>query len=218
MGMGGESGNDKVNNIFNKGVTTEDVKYTSYALKEASKSLGVSTDYVLYMMYPTTTKGLVDQEQVFKDNVEFVKSISPTSVVISPLAAFYGADVFEKKEEYGITVDESYNIVMPLFEYTAYLPKQFWKKIYYSIENLSFDQIVNEITRFTKKCISEGILTDIADEQVILARVAGFDGKKGLADFYFKTLNDLVSCSQGNLKDIQLKFNEKSRKIALENF
>jgi len=38
VGMGGESGNDTINLIFNKGVTSDDVKYSHQALIEAGES------------------------------------------------------------------------------------------------------------------------------------------------------------------------------------
>ena len=218
VGMGGESGSDIVNKILYKGITTDDVKYTYSALKSASRSLGTPVDFALYMMYPTTTQGLVKHEVVFKENISFVKVIEPTSVVLAPLAAFCGAEVFERKEEYGIEVDEHYNELMPSFEYTTYLPKEFWRKIDYKIEGLSFEDILVEVMNLTREFRALGVQTDMTDEQVIFARIAGFDGTKGLTEFYSKTVNDLISCSQKNLKEMYQQFNKKSREIASQNF
>jgi len=169
------------------------------------------------MIFPTTTKGMVAKGKVLKDNIDFVKQLNPTSVVISPLGAFYGAEVFQNKKAYGITVGKDFDTVMPHFEFSTYLPKQFWKLLEYKIENMNFEQILKEVKKFTMSVNELGIPTDITDEQVILARGSGFMGYEGLMDFYTKTVHDIVSCSNENLKKIYKYFNKASQKIAMEN-
>ncbi len=217
VGMGGESGNDAVNIIFNKGVTSEDVEYTKKAYEEAGKNLGKNVDFVLYMMFPTTTADHTSHDQIEQDNIDFIQRVNPTSAVISPLAAFNGAEVYVRKANFGVKVDQNFDQIMPLYEYTSYIPKEYWRPFEYHIEELNFDQIIGKVISLTQQIKDVGIPTDITDEQVIFARGSGFQGREGLTEFYQKTIVDMVSCGNLFLPQIYQNFNVKSRELALSN-
>ena len=99
------------------------------------------------------------------------------------------------------------------YEYVLYKPPSLWPDLgNIKMQGLSFRKAVEECTRLRSAIEKRGIPTDLTNELLLIADLAGYSGKEGLERFKKETSIDLVSSDYRNISKITKevnKFNER---------
>ncbi|NVM04696.1 MAG: B12-binding domain-containing radical SAM protein [Candidatus Helarchaeota archaeon] len=216
--FGAETGNDLVlREAMGKIVTREDLIYTVKALREASQNIGINVDIGLSFIYPVPTLGKVDLKQVYNDNIELAKAMSPDSILCSPPGPFKYTEWYENHDKYGFTMGDNFLSEMLNYEYVLYKPLNMWKDINISLDGIRGKGLLEKCQEMRKGFESLGFPTEITDEHFLLLRNAGYRDKAGVEIFKRETLLDIISCNYDFTNKIYKEFNKVSEMIAESN-
>jgi len=214
--IGGEAADDFIlQHVMNKGVTVYDIVATINAMREASSKEKISLDIGLSLIYPTPTLGRMSLKELKAANIELVKKTNPDSVLVNPPAPFPGTLWNRESKRFGFELDDSFARNMLGYDYVLYKPPFLWPDIHVTLEDMSFKQILNECQDMRKSIEKEGFITEVTDEQFLMLRSAGYEGREGVKKFKQETLLDILSCDYRRIKLIEKKVNRVSRTIAL---
>lgn len=214
--MGGECGNEFINNeVMNKGVSSEDIIWSTKALREAEKNCKQKVDLSLALIYPAPLLNKVTLQEVFDDNLRLIKEMGPDSVMVTPPGPFKNTQWYYKKEEFGFSFSDDIIPRAMEYEYVLYKPTRLWPEFGISLEGRPFKKVLEECSILRKEIEEKlGIPTDLTDEEFILARAAGYQGKEGALKFKEESLLDIVSCDYNFINTTSKKLNTYSSSLA----
>lgn len=213
--MGGECGNEFINNeVMNKGVSYEDLIWSTKALREAEKNCGQKVDLSLALIYPVPLLNKVSLKEVFADNLRLIKAISPDSVMVTPPGPFKNTQWNLRKEEFGFSFSDDIIPRAMEYEYVLYKPTRLWPEFGISLEGRPFKKVLEECSTLRKEIEEKlSIPTDLTDEEFILARAAGYQGKEGALKFKEESLLDIISCDYTFINSTSKKLNAYSSSL-----
>jgi radical SAM superfamily enzyme YgiQ (UPF0313 family) len=190
--MGGETGNDWINeHVMNKGITSEDIRWTIRAMRKAEQQAGQKLYISLAFIYPTPTLGKVTLEQVFEDNLELVRATKPDSVMVTPPSPFKQSTWYKARRKFGFVLDNSFVLDLMKYEYVLYKPTDLWPDIGIRLENMNFKAILKECGRLRKAIEQENIETDVSDEHFLMLVASGYSGRTD--EFKRQSMLDIIS-------------------------
>jgi hypothetical protein len=211
--MGGETGNDWVNeHVMNKGITSEDIRWTIRALREAEKKAGVRIYISLAYIYPTPTLGKLTLDEIFKDNLQLVRDTQPDSVMVSPPSPFKQSAWYKKRNHFGFDLDANFVQELIAYEYILYKPAELWQDIGITLDGMNFKTIMKECGRMRKAIESEGIETDVSDEHFMMQIATGYTQRR--KEFKRQSLLDIISGDYRWTEDVGHKLNQYSQQLA----
>jgi len=211
--MGGETGNDWVNEqVMNKGITADDIRWTIRAMREAEKQAGKKIYISLAFIYPTPTLGHVMLEKIFKDNLDLVRETKPDSVMVTPPGPFKQSTWYKERRKFGFALNDTFVQDLMRYEYVLYKPADLWPDIGITLENMNFKAIMKECGRLRKAIEQEGIETDVSDEHFLIQVASGYSGQ---ADkFKRQSMLDIISGDYRWSEKIEDQLNQFSEQLA----
>lgn len=216
--MGGECANDKINkDIMNKEANKEDIENTIMAFRQAQKNTKKNAYVSLALIYPTPLLEGIALEDVFKENIGFIKKVLPDSVIISPSTPFKNTNWYKEKR-FGFNIPKNFVDIFMKYEYVLYKPPAFWPSLGdISLNGMEFKTILYECEKMRRTVEDLGIPTDLSDEYFLMIEGSGLKGKEGLMQFKKETSIDLTSAYYKNLKKMTNETNKYSKKLAISN-
>ncbi|MDD5069895.1 MAG: B12-binding domain-containing radical SAM protein [Candidatus Omnitrophica bacterium] len=217
--MGGETANDAINDqVMNKGVTRYELEGTVKAFRQAQKNTGINAYVSVALIYPTPLVAGVTLEDVFNDNLEFVKEVKPDSVIVSPSTPFKNTVWYNDSEKYGFKMPSGFIKNIMKYEYVLYKPPSLWPSLgEIKLCGLSFKEALLACERMRRAVEETGVPSDLTDEFFLMIEGAGYKGKEALLKFKRETAVDLVSSDYRNIERITRLTNEYSLKLAQDN-
>lgn len=214
--MGGETGNDIINQeVMNKGVVFEDIKYTIHALREAEKKVKEKVYLSLALIYPPPLLEKVRLNHVWADNFRLLKEVSPDSVMITPPGPFLHTKWYEERDRFGFKLDSDIIQKAMEYDYVLYKPPQFWPKLGIQLDGQSFEEVLSECSQFREIVEKQlSIPTDISDEHFLMFYSAGIRTKEDILRSKKETMLDIISCEYRYTRMLSSKVNEYSRNLS----
>jgi radical SAM superfamily enzyme YgiQ (UPF0313 family) len=214
--MGGETGNDWVNeHVMNKGITSEDIRWTIRAMRKAEQQAGQKLYISLAFIYPTPTLGLVTLEQVFEDNLDLVRETKPDSVMVTPPSPFKQSTWYKKRRKFGFVLNDTFVQDLMKYEYVLYKPVELWPDIGIRLDHMDFKTMMIECGRLRKAIEQEGIETDVSDEHFLMLVASGYSGKAN--GFKRQSMLDIISGDYRWSETIERQLNRFSKDLAKKN-
>ncbi|KPK96211.1 hypothetical protein AMJ80_01225 [bacterium SM23_31] len=216
--IGAETGNDLIlQEALGGHKISEDVLNTVKAVRDASRNTGIRVDVCLSFIYPVPAMGKVSADQIYEDNLKLAKAASPDSVICYPPVPLKGTDWFKKSSRYGFTIGEKYIPEMLVYEYEMYKPVSMWKDIDFTLDGISWLDILKKCNEMRNGFESAGFSTELTDEYFLLMRNTGYDNKKTIEIFKKETILDMVSGNYNFTNSIYYRVNKASELIAESN-
>ncbi len=138
-----------------------------------SKSAGIFT--VGSIIFPAP----FENEESERATIEFLREVRPDSVVVQFPIIYPGTEWAVNPERFGISFDEmEYVDTAMTYKAKPLLPSEFWDDLPFSMNGKDFSTIRRETARLTWKLERDGILTSVSDDLVLIANLAGYEGKE----------------------------------------
>lgn len=218
--MGMETANDLINEqVMNKGITCEDLEYTMKAINEAGELEGNKCHIVMSFIYPTPLVAGVTNEQILSDNLCLIKTIRPSSVLITPSGVFPNTAWYEESERFGFTLGENYLHDLMHCEYVLSKPPALWKNIpNITMNKMTTTEMFRESNQFRRAVGELGIPTNVGDEVMLMYILLGYSDNTSLIKKSREMFLNVTSCTYEPIETFYQQFNAVSRAIALSNF
>ncbi len=211
--MGGETGNDWINeHVMNKGITSEDIRWTIRAMRKAEQQAGRKLYISLAFIYPTPTLGQVTLEQVFEDNLDLVRETKPDSVMVTPPSPFKQSTWYKNRREFGFTLDDTFVQDLMKYEYVLYKPTDLWPDIGIRLDNMDFKAILKACGQLRRAIEQEGIETDVSDEHFLMQVASGYSDRAN--EFKRQSVLDVISGDYRWSEKIEDQLNRFSEHLA----
>ncbi len=168
--FGVESGNQEIlSTTLGKKTNVQDIEYV---LKRAHEA-GIYT--VASLIYPSPG----DDEQTLNDTVNMLVRSNVSSAPVQFAGVYPGTKWARNYKEYGFDLDpDDYPRQVIDYKIKNIFPPQFWEPVQVRIDGKSFFEYVGETGKMIYALESRGILTDITDEQALLAKRAGISPRE----------------------------------------
>jgi radical SAM superfamily enzyme YgiQ (UPF0313 family) len=176
--FGVESGNQgMLSTTLGKRTKVEDI---ASVLRRASDA-GIYT--VASIIYPSPG----DNEQSLRDTVELLTKAHVQSAPVQFAGVYPGTTWERKADEYGFTLDtRTYARSIMNYKIKNLFPPQFWDPMPVQISGKNFHEYISETGKMIYALESNGILTDVTDEQALLAHSVGMTPRD------FRTANQRI--------------------------
>lgn len=216
--MGGETGHDLINEkIMNKGTCKREIIDTINCIKMAADKVGESCRVGLSLIYPCPVVEDVTLQAVYEENISLISRTVPDTVVVNPPGLFPGTNWFDEAEKLGFKAGKDFIHTAMQYEYSIYKPVEAWDKIDYSLNGMSWLELLKETGRLRKAVMDMGIPTDISDEFLMMMDAIGCRSSADFVRFKQQSLLDIMTGSAKYGNEIIGKINEKSRYLAALN-
>lgn len=216
--MGGETGHDVINaKIMNKGTCKKEIIDTINCIRLAAAKVGESCRIGLSLIYPCPVVDGVTLQEVYEENISLISETLPDTVVVNPPGLFPATNWYEEAEKYGFKASRNFARTMMQYEYSIYKPAEAWDNLDYSLNGLSWLELLKETGRLRKAVMDMGIPTDISDEFLMMLDAIGCKSGLDLMKFKQQSLLDIMTGSAKYGNEIIHKINEKSRYMAMIN-
>ncbi len=140
---------------------------------EQSKNAGIFT--VGSVIFPAP----FESEESERATLEFLRAVRPDSVVVQFPIIYPRTQWAVNPERFGIFFDEiEYTESAMTYKAKPLLPSEFWDDLPISMNGKDFRTIRGEAARFTRKLERSGILTSVSDDLVLIAKLAGYEGRE----------------------------------------
>lgn len=138
-----------------------------------SKSAGIFT--VGSVIFPAP----FESEESERLTMEFLREVRPDSVVVQFPIIYPRTEWATNPERFGISFDKmEYADTAMTYKAKPLLPSEFWDDLPFSMNGKDFRTIRGEAARFTRKLERNGILTSVSDDLVLIAKLAGYEGRE----------------------------------------
>ncbi len=145
--FGIESGSDKILQKINKGVSSSQIEEVLLLCKE--KGLDIKTTWIVGL-----PGNYIDQMQSLK----LMKRIQPNQITIHMFVPYPGTELFENRERYGIKIDEQKFFSLLPYLNPGYLDMGIIQKNVYSLDYLSFDDMIKIASEMSRELMSLGYI------------------------------------------------------------
>ncbi len=168
--FGVESGSTKIlKGSFGK---PRDPVRMSEVLK-AAKAAGIYT--VASVIYPAP----FEDEKTTEETLEFLLDAKPDSVPVQFPAVYPQTPWAETPGNYGFKfTSEKWQEKLLSYKIKLLFPPVFWEPLPYTVDGKPFKQFALETFKLISVLEKNGILTAISDDQALMAKYAGFQGRE----------------------------------------
>jgi hypothetical protein len=115
-----------------------------------------------------------DNEQSFNDTLKLLTESRVNSAPVQFAGVYPGTTWAHEAEKYGFGLDmNTYTRQMAHYKIKNLFPPEFWEPMPLQISGKCFYEYIAETGRMISALETRGILTDVTDEQALLAKCAG---------------------------------------------
>ncbi|MCD6351363.1 MAG: radical SAM protein [Armatimonadetes bacterium] len=170
MFFGLESGSqDLLRRATGKPIKIEEVKETV----RAAQAAGIKVACSVIVPLPFET------EETLGETLDFLVDLRPDSVPVQFPGLLPGTPWFDRPEHYGFELDRDEYLRENLnYKFKLLFPPTFWKPLPYRLNGQDFTQFVKTTGRFVAALESEGILTDVPDDNMLMAHLGGLSDRE----------------------------------------
>lgn len=161
--FGIESADQLIIDGIGKGFSVEQAR----AIAAASMEQG----YFTVLSFIASPPG--EREETSRLNLDFIRSISPSSVIINPPFVIPGTPWAERPQDFGIQLGFDYLSRMMAYPVKYMLPPPLWPKLPYRVNGKSSGRIFKEVMGMEAAVRALGIPTAIPDDIALMAAAAG---------------------------------------------
>lgn len=216
--MGGETGHDLINEtVMNKGIRKKELVDTINCIKLAAASVGKSCRVGLSLIYPTPVVAGVTLQDVFAENMRLIQETLPDTVIVNPPAVFPKTNWMDNADAFGFSIAPDFVYNLMEYEYSTYKPVELWGNLGFALQGKTTPEIIKETGRLRTAIAALGIPTDISDECLMMTEAIGYTTKTDLLQFKSDSLKDIMSGSNGCMREIIKKINAQGRRMASNN-
>ncbi len=134
----------------------------------AAKAAGIKVVCSMIVPMPFET------EETLAESLRLVLELRPDSVPVQFAGLFPGTRWFKEAEEYGFEVDrDTYMRENMDYKFKLLFPPSFWKPLPYRMNGMGFSEFTRITGRFAAALEAEGILTNVPDDNMLMAELAG---------------------------------------------
>jgi radical SAM superfamily enzyme YgiQ (UPF0313 family) len=168
----------------------------------ACKEAGIFTVAAMIIPSPYET------ESTEKESLDFLLETKPDSEIISLPGLVPGTEWGNNPEKYNICLTEEYNDSMRrIMKYKIKfgLPPSLWEPLPYTVNGKSFEECSKQSGNFGRAVESAGIITQLTDEQALMAYNLGMDAR----EFRDKNRTYLATGNSSQLRKIVADLNKR---------
>jgi radical SAM superfamily enzyme YgiQ (UPF0313 family) len=120
-----------------------------------------------------------ETEETLQETLRLLLDLRPDSVPVQFPGLLPGTAWFEHPQRYGFEVNTHEYMRENLdYKFKLLFPPTFWKPLPYKINGMSFGEFVQITMRFVGALEKEGILTNVPDDNMLMAKLAGMNPRE----------------------------------------
>ena len=133
---------------------------------------------------------------------------------ITPAGAFPGTPWYEEAERFGFELGHDYAQRLLRYQYELGRHPRLWPRASVRLQGMDLPQMLELAAHMGDEVRRMGYPVDLTDENCLLARLAGFTGRKGLHDYQRLVTRCMLSMRYGPWREVIRRVNRRSEELA----